>query len=74
MNMTAYKDIKKYTIDGNLVRFKSEVGEIVDGVKIPNAIKHVDTFIQGQETELEAFCTLHDATETYNIIITAWGV
>lgn len=71
--MTVYKDIIKYQIDNNLVRFKSEIGNIVDDIKVPNPKKHIDTFIQGQETELEDFCTLHDIAETYNIIITAWG-
>jgi hypothetical protein len=71
--MTAYKDIKQVIhAQTNLVQFESEIGNIVDDIKIPSHL-HIDTFVKGQETELEAFCTLHNATETYNIIITAWG-
>jgi hypothetical protein len=71
--MTTYKDVLKYKIDGNLARFTSEVGSLVDDVKVPLPMKHVDVFSIGQELELEEFCTLHNLTDAYNIIITAWG-
>lgn len=71
--MTGYKDIKQVIhAQTNLVQFESEIGTIVDGVKIPSHL-HLDTFVVGQETELDVFCTLHNATETYNNIISLWG-
>jgi hypothetical protein len=71
--MTAYKDIKQIIhAQTNLVQFESEIGTIIDDVKTPSHL-HIDTFVKGQETELQAFCTLHNFTNEYNIILTAWG-
>lgn len=70
--MTTYKDIKQVIhAQTNLVQFKSEIGNIVNGVKIYSH-SHLDTFVKGQESELQTFCTLHNLTETYNIILTLW--
>jgi hypothetical protein len=54
------------------VQFESEIGNIIDDVKTPSHL-HIDTFVKGQETELQEFCTLHNLTNEYNIILTAWG-
>lgn len=71
--MTAYKDIKQVIYaQTDLVQFESEIGNIVDSVKIPSHL-HIDAFVKGQETELEEFCTLHNIAETYNIIINQWS-
>ena len=71
--MTTYKDIKQVIYaQNNLVQFESEIGNIINIVKVPRHL-HIDTFVKGQETELEAFCTLHNTAETYNIIITQWS-
>lgn len=71
--MTTYKDIKQVIYaQTDLVQFESEIGNIIDSVKIPSHL-HIDAFVKGQETELDVFCTLHNATETYNNIISLWG-
>lgn len=71
--MTFYKDIKQVIYpQTNLVHFESEIGVIVDSVKKPSNL-HIDTFVKGQEIELEQFCALHNIRETYSIIITQWG-
>jgi len=71
--MTAYKDIQSIVFLDDLVQIKSEVGVIVDNIKIPNQLKHIDAFIQGQDTELEAFCTLNNISDTYDLIIQTWS-
>lgn len=71
--MTAYKDIKQIIhAQTNLVQFESEIGIIENDIKVLSHL-HIDTFVKGQETELEAFCTLHNILDDYTAINAIWN-